>query len=317
LLQALVEAENDFISGESLGRLIGASRAAAWKHIKQLRADGILIDSVPNRGYRLSPETDSLNPLLLPCDEINEIGFRLEYSLQIGSTNTRAHTLAREGCASGTVVVSEVQNSGKGRLSRQWLSPVGGLWMSLVLRPNIPPAQAPFVTVMTGTALAKTLSESLGVDASIKWPNDILINGRKVCGVLTEMDAEMAKVNHIIIGIGINVNNDISNFPNGLRDTVTTLSQETGGKVDRPKLFLNILRSLGSHMEKIHDLEGRKDILGQWREMSATLGKKVKVEMVDKTIQGTAKDIDDEGALLVDTKDGEERVLSGDCVHLT
>ncbi len=319
LFTALVRAENEFISGEELGKLIGASRAAVWKHIKQLRADGIVIDSVPNKGYRLSSKTDSVNPLLLPSRELDKLGMNIDYSLEVNSTNVRARELARNGCAHGTVVVSEVQKTGKGRLSRQWHSPWGGLWMSVVLRPNIQPAQAPFITVLAGTALASALRDDLDIDARIKWPNDILVGGKKLCGILTEMDAEMSRVDHIVIGIGMNVNNDVSKLPNGLRDTVTSLSLESGGggaPVDRPRLLLSILGSLNRHLDKMSTSGGRAEVLGQWREMSDTLGRKVKVEMVDKSVVGTAIGIDEEGALLVETKEGEERVLSGDCVHL-
>jgi BirA family biotin operon repressor/biotin-[acetyl-CoA-carboxylase] ligase len=313
-LSALKGAE-DFVSGEDLGKMIGASRAAVWKHIKQLRAEGIQIDSVQNRGYRISGETDSLNPILLPSEAMDDLGYDINYFLEIGSTNVKAQELAREGCPHGTIVLSEVQKTGKGRLSRQWLSPNGGLWMSIVLRPKISPAQAPFVTLLAGCALASAIQD-MDVKARIKWPNDILIGGKKVCGILTEMDAEMQMVNHIIIGIGMNVNNPLSKFPNGLRDTVTTLKEETGKKVDRPKLLLGILGSLKTNLELMETSQGRKKVLERWRKLSDTLGRHVRVEMVDGSVEGTAKDVDEEGALLVETGKGVERVLSGDCVHL-
>ena len=188
--------------------------------------------------------------------------------------------------------------------------------MSVLLRPNIQPSQAPMVTVLTGTAVASALN-SLGFSARIKWPNDILIGEKKVCGILTEMDAEMSRVNHIITGIGMNVNNDVSKFPNGLRETVTTLRQESGGKpVDRPRVLLAVLTSLKHYTDLLTDPSGQGPALDDWRGLSDTMGRKVRVEMVDRSVEGTAVDIDDEGALLVDTKDGRERVLSGDCVHL-
>ena len=315
LLSALRDAD-DFVSGEDLGKIIGASRAAVWKHIKQLRAEGIVIDSVQNRGYRYSQETDSLNPMLLSSEALDELDYDINYFLEIGSTNAKAQELARDGSPHGTVVLSEVQKTGKGRLSRQWLSPKGGLWMSVVLRPKISPTHAPFVTLMTGCALATALNDQLGVDARIKWPNDILIGGKKVCGILTEMDAEMQIINHIIIGMGMNVNNPLAKFPNGLRDTVTTLKEETGKKVDRPKLLLAILTSLNSNLKKMQIPKGRKEVLNSWKDLSDTLGRKVRVEMVDGSVEGIAIDVDEEGALLVEKAKGVIRVLSGDCVHL-
>lgn len=328
LIKALLENKDEYTSGEELGELIGSSRAAVWKHIKALETFGIIVDSVRNKGYRISSETDTVHPAFAKVDEIAKMGFKYNYLASVGSTNQAARELANGGAPSGTLVVSEVQNTGKGRLSRGWESPQGGLWMSLVLRPEIPPSSAPFMTILTGVALADVLNKEYKVPAKIKWPNDILVDGRKLSGTLTEMDAEMTRINFIIIGMGINVNNSLDDLPKEVKaislsqavgqqtGAVAQQSGSTGEKLDRVLLLHRILGSIMSWSKVMKSEEGREFILDRWRELSDTLGKEVRVEMVGEDLVGKAVDILPSGALVVENEKGRHEVLSGDCIHL-
>jgi BirA family biotin operon repressor/biotin-[acetyl-CoA-carboxylase] ligase len=230
----------------------------------------------------------------------------------VDSTNSMAKKMASEG----TVVVAARQEDGKGRLDRKWLSPEGGLWFSVVLRPAINPAEASMVTLMAGVAVSEALRE-YGVNTEIKWPNDILIGGKKVCGILTEMRTGNGKVDFVVLGIGINVNLDIEELPEPVRESATSLKAETGRELDREVLLQNLLAGIGSTYEILRS--GKKhEILEQWRKRSSTLGRSVRIETLKETVEGMALDVDDDGVLILETKDGNRcRFLAGDCIHLT
>jgi len=316
ILASLIEAKDGFVSGEQLATSFGISRAAVWKHILALRGSGYGIESVTNKGYHLTGAADTLDPGIVGMAALAPEGFDIVHFASIDSTNRKAHELAKEGRPEGTLVVSEEQVAGRGRMQRAWVAPKGGLWMSLVLRPEIPPHKAPLITLVAGVAVAKAIRTVCGLDARIKWPNDVLIGGKKVCGILTEMDAEMDHVNHVVVGIGLNANNPLDALPSEVRRKVTSLKDEVGKPVSRPLLLKAILVEFNHYHQALLTDKGRLRMLRAWRGMSDTPGRKVRVETVGEAVEGVAVDIDEEGALLVKAKGKVLRVLSGDCVHL-
>jgi len=302
ILKALREC-SDYISGETLSKQLGISRVSIWKHIRGLKEDGYVVEASP-RGYRLVSSPD----LLLPY-EFPDLEQRIHYFPEIGSTMDAARELAKKGAREGTIVIAEAQTRGRGRLSREWLSPEGGIYFTLVLRARISPACAPRINLMASVAVADTIRKLFGLKAELKWPNDVLIGGRKVCGILAEMDAEMDVVNFVNVGIGINANTSIPQF----EKTATSLKDTLGREVPRKEF----LRALLAEIERRQALLMEADLLEEWKKLSVTLNKNVRIVSLGEEVTGQATDIDATGALVVRSKDGSLRtVLVGDCIHL-
>jgi BirA family biotin operon repressor/biotin-[acetyl-CoA-carboxylase] ligase len=309
ILQLLRE-KGDYVSGEQLADLLGVSRAAVWKQIQVLTRDGYGIESHQNRGYRLVSAPDRLYAAEIRNGlQTRLIGGKVVHLDSTGSTNTVARQLAEEGTEEGTVVIAETQTHGKGRLGRQWITRPGGAWLSVILKPAIDPAHAASITLLAAVSVTKALRE-WGVEAVIKWPNDVLVNGKKICGILTEMSAETDAVSFIVLGIGVNLNNDVP------IETATTLKAELGQKVDRVKFVQGLLESLEEDYLTFRE-QGFTPILWSWRRYSDTLGRAVEVTYQGEIIRGIAQDIADDGALIVKTREGTVRkIVSGDCTHL-
>jgi BirA family biotin operon repressor/biotin-[acetyl-CoA-carboxylase] ligase len=296
ILELLAEAP---VSGPAMADELGVSRAAVWKHVEALREEGFDIESAGN-GYSLRGTpgfgTASVEYTL-------EAPFAVEYHDEIGSTNRRARELATAG-RSTVAVLADEQTGGRGRLDREFSSPSGGIWLSLLCRPDIAPREAPIYTLAGAVATAETL-RGVGVDAGIKWPNDVLVDGRKIVGILTEMQGEADRISWIIVGIGINANIDVDRVP----ETATTIREQVGD-IDRSALTRRII-------ERFEELRSTPaEVMSNWRELSATLGQRVRVETPNETIVGDATDIEFPGTLVVATADGECRISAGDCEHL-
>lgn len=315
VLRALAE-NKGFLSGEELAKSLGVSRTAVWKSVEALKKMGYQIDAVPKRGYTLlkSPE------LLLPYEirlklKTKILGKEIVYFKRVSSTNDVAKDLASKGAPEGLLVLAEEQTKGRGRMGRSWFSPLGGLWFTLLLRPTISPEKVPLLALMLGVGVARGLS-TLGLKCRLKWPNDVLINGKKVCGILTELDAEMDRVNYVIAGIGINVNNEVKDFPSEFKPSATTVKEELGREVYRVVLLTEILKELESMYNAF--LRGNRElVLNEWRRLSSTLGRRVKVVSRDRIVEGEALDVSKDGALIIRLKNGSlEEILSGDCLHL-
>lgn len=304
----ILEKKGDYVSGEEISKEIGISRAAVWKHIKKLRELDYEIDSKTNEGYKLikSPEKQiefELERLL----ETKIIGKKILFFEEVDSTNNKAKQIALEE-NEGTVVISEMQTSGRGRRGREWYSPKGGVYVSFVLKPNVSPEKASQLTLVSSLALVKTLnSMDNNLNAKIKWPNDILISGKKISGILTELSADVEKINYIVVGVGINLNTEKEILP----ENGTSLKIEMKEEVSI-KLFL---KSFLEHYDSIYQeyINGKIDlIIERWKDNSDTLGKKVKIIGINETFEGLAKDIDENGALILQTKEKEIKVYSGD-----
>jgi BirA family biotin operon repressor/biotin-[acetyl-CoA-carboxylase] ligase len=302
ILKALREC-GGYLSGERLSSQLGTSRVSIWKHIHSLKEDGYLIEASP-RGYRLVSSPD----LLLPYEFVG-LEQRIHYFPEIGSTMDAARELAKKGAGEGTIVIAEAQTRGRGRLSREWLSPGGGIYFTLVLRPKISPAYAPRINLMASIAVAATIKKLFELKAELKWPNDVLIEGRKVCGILAEMDAEMDIVNFVNIGIGINANNSIPQF----EKMVTSLKGTLGREISRKELLSALLMEI----ERWQPLLMKADLLEEWKKLSVTLNKDVRIVAPGEVIVGRAMDIDTTGALIIKEKNGSvKKAMAGDCIHL-
>ncbi|WP_418433753.1 biotin--[acetyl-CoA-carboxylase] ligase [Anaerotignum lactatifermentans] len=309
----LLRRQEGFLSGEDIGRELSITRAAVWKGIKKLREEGYEIEAVTNRGYRLTnPETMYNKRELEQGLKTKTMGQTIYFYEETDTTNNRARELALEGAPEGTLVVAEKQTAGRGRRGKVWESPLGtGIWMSLVLRPQIMPAEASVLTLLCGLATAEAIEAETGLSADIKWPNDILINGKKAVGILTEMDCEMSEVHFVIPGIGINVNT--ASFPPEIAEIATSLYLECGKTVSRRRLVHKVLERLEEHYETFLRTGSFAAMLEDYRKHCITLGKEVHV-LGREPFFAEALDITPEGELLVRRADNgkEEVVFSGE-----
>jgi BirA family biotin operon repressor/biotin-[acetyl-CoA-carboxylase] ligase len=314
ILSAL-RANPDGVSGALLADQLGISRAAIWARIEELRQVGFDIEAGPHFGYRLVAEPDTLfaDDLLSQLGKTRVIGRDIQVFKQTTSTNDVIEKLARDGVREGVAVFAESQTRGRGRLGRKWMSPTNkGLWFSVLLRPDLRPQESTQLTVASAIALRRAIKSVTGLSADIKWPNDLLIGGKKVVGILTEMSAEVDRVRHLILGIGVDVNQEIHEFPPELRRTATSLRIEAGRTISRAELATAILRELDADYARIC---ARKfpAIADEWETGCATLGKNVAVLVGNRKIRGRAESLDDDGALLIRTEHGHlERIIGGD-----
>ena len=306
VLASLLLAEGEFRSGSALAQELGVSRTAVWKAIEQLKAEGCEIQAITNRGYQLQNLPDLYNQaylesLLAGC----RMPWKVQYFPEIDSTNRLAKELAGQGAPAGTVIVAEKQTAGRGRLGKSFHSPEGGLYLTVILRPELPLTDMMAVTACTASAVHLALQDH-GITAQIKWVNDLFLNGRKICGILTEgsFNAELLAMDYIVIGIGINLHPD-PQMPEELRPIVTNLQAETGQSIQRCQLLAGILR----HLEELMDGIRERTYLPVYREHSYTIGKRVLV----KTSQGdkicTAVGFADDAGLIVRLDDGTEETI--------
>lgn len=302
---------NEFVSGEELSKQLGVSRAAIWKHIKVLREEGYNIESVNKKGYRLLEKPDDLLTL-------QNIGYGLDTEFigkniihfdTIDSTNDYAKNIAVDE-KDGTIIISEEQTKGKGRLGRQWHSKVSeGIWMSIILKPEITPYKSPFITLVAGASIVKALNK-LGVNASIKWPNDIIVNSKKVCGILTELSAEMERVNYVVLGIGINVKT--MEFDSEISDVATSLYKE-GYEVSRVDIVKNILKEFEVLYLDYVVNKSKKKTLDICRMYSAIIGKKIYIISDGERELVKCLDLNEEGNLIIETEQGLlKEIMSGE-----
>lgn len=290
------------VTGPDLAQRLDITRAAVWKHIETLRESGFDIGS-SSQGYEL----ESIPEFGGTAVEFGlDAPFEVEYHDSIGSTNARARELAGED-RTNVAVLADKQTGGRGRLDREWVSPSGGIWLSLLVRPNIPPARAPVYTLVAAIATARAAREC-GAAATIKWPNDVRVDERKLAGILTEMEGEADRVSWLVVGIGLNANVDPAELPG---DQPATSLQTEVGPVDRRVATQRLIEEFWELSNSDED-----EILDAWRDLTDTLGKRVRVETPSGEIVGEAVDITSPGTLLVETADGVVEVTAGDCDHL-
>jgi len=315
LLNRLRLAQGNWISGEALSRQLQVSRTAIWKHIRTMKAEGYCIDSSTRKGYLLREIPDLLRPrelregLKTLCIGQGEI----RYFDQTDSTNLRAKAMAAAGAPEGTLVIAEEQTQGRGRRGRNWFSPSGaGIYMSLIIRPAILPQEAPRFALLTATAVAEAIRDTTMVETRIKWPNDILVGGKKLGGILTEISTDMDKVEYMIIGLGINVNLDREAFPPDLRELGTSIRMELGRSLPRIPLAMCILERFEETYEE-YQRHGFASIRKRWQAFTDMIGRTVAVDAMGRRFTGEVMDFDEEGYLVVREHNGAPvRIFSGD-----
>jgi len=307
--------DKEYVSGEALANKLSISRVAIWKQIQKLKDIGYKIISDQNLGYCLVSRPD----LLLPQEiqrglSASYIGKEIYYFPELKSTNIIAKEKALHGAErinEGTLIIAERQSAGKGRLGREWFSPAGGIWFSIILYPQLSPSYISRITLMTAVVVVKAIKICTQIKSQIKWPNDILINEKKVCGILTEMSAELDIINWVVVGIGVNVNIKQQEFPEDICERTTSLKEVLGKKVLRVKLAQVFLQEF----EKYYEILKRREfssILEEWKLYSCTLGKKIRVDMGERIITGEAVDINEEGVLILKKEDGKlVEIISG------
>ena len=315
ILTALHAAGAVGVSGAELSQRLAVSRAAIWARIEELRTLGYEIEASPHRGYRLRSVPDVLHAddLLSRLGNTRVIGRDIRVFQETSSTNDVVEKLARDGVPEGVVVFAESQTKGRGRLGRKWLSPAGrGLWFSVLLRPNLRPQAATQMTIATAVAVARAIRQQTGLKPGIKWPNDILLQGRKTAGILTELSAELDHIKYLVIGIGVDVNVAPTEFPPDLRKLATSLRTESGRVHNRADVAVAILRALDDDYARI--AAGHFEaVANEWAEHCTTLGQPVTIHIGDRRIHGRAEALDEDGALLLRTEHGRlERIIGGD-----
>ena len=310
-LLELLKKSDGYISGEDIGTQLGVSRTAVWKYIKALRNEGYNIEAVTNKGYRLMPSNDVLSSMEVKIGlHTKTIGKEVLFFDTVDSTNNKLRLLALEGAEEGTVVIADEQSGGKGRRGHVWSSPKGtGLWMSVLLKPDITPQEASRITLVAGLSVCQGINALLGINSGIKWPNDIIIDGKKVCGILTEMNAQIDNVEFVVVGIGVNVNTEI--FPEELKDVAASLRQVTGAKVKRSEVAAAIIEHLEENYNK-YTQEGFLAVKAEYENSCITLKREVKVIAKD-SFNGIAIAINNDGELIVEKENGEQvTVFSGE-----
>lgn len=311
ILKILKESNNGHVSGEDLSKRLNVTRASIWKHMENLRNIGYEIEAQPHLGYRLIDIPDKLLAHEIKWDlKTGYLGKNIYSYEEVNSTNDRAYHIAEEGGEEGTVIVAERQSKGKGRMGRVWSSPKGGIYLSAILRPKLMPTEVSKLTLVAAVSVAQAIRSATGLQCSIKWPNDILVGKNKLCGILTELKAEQDMTSFIILGIGINVNTKVSLLPKNS----TSVSKEQGREFSRIDLTKRVLKNIESHYD-LFKQNKFKDIIDEWKDLSAILGRRVKVTGKTHTIEGQAIDVDDGGALVVRLDNGlNERILAGDVI---
>lgn len=310
IFKLLYDAGDNYVSGEQISEQLGVTRAAVWKHIKAIEDEGYTVEAVRRLGYRL--KANGIREVeLAPYLKTEWLGRSFTYLQEVDSTNKYAKTWADAGAVNGAVAAADLQTGGRGRLGRVWDSPAGsGVWFSAVLRPPISPEKAPQISLTTAVGVADGLRK-LGYDAGIKWPNDIYISGRKVCGMLTEMHASMEAVEWVVVGIGINCL--ARELPPEIADIATTLAKEGGKPVCRAEVLAEVLNSLEYYYDMLYT-KGFDEIRRVWLANNITLGKRVKISTINETFFGEALDMQEDGSLLVkrEEDEGEFVLVTGD-----
>ncbi len=304
---------NYYISGEYLSSTLNVSRTAIWKHIKNLKLKGYIIEGISNKGYKLISSPDLLDKNeILSLIKTDTIGKNIIYFDEIDSTNIKAKELAQKNIDDGSIIIAEKQTLGSGRFNRKWISPSGGLWFTLVLRPKLPPNEAPKITQIAAASIYKTLKD-FDINVNIKWPNDIILNGKKLCGILAEMKCDMDTVHYLVLGIGMNVNINEKNFDEIAKPIATSLKIQFDKEFKRSEILANFL----NHFEKLYykfvnDLD-LSETISICRSHSNIFGKKAKLLTYNNEEIVTCVSLSDTGDLIVrDSAGNEKAVLTGE-----
>lgn len=300
LITYLATHENDYVSGETISKFLNISRTAVWKQMKILEADGYQIQAIPNKGYRIINVPDKLSENTLTWGlNTKWLGKNLHFFDSIDSTQTKANQLAQNGCPHGTIVIADKQINGRGRMNRKWDSNnSNGIWMSIVLRPTILPKYAPQITILTGIILAELLQTKTKQAIKIKWPNDLFMEHKKVAGILTEMQAEHDQIHHIVLGIGLNVNQDIAQFDPIIQSQATSLKEQTKIHYSRLMLIQSFLQAFECYYQDFLD-NGFSAFQKRWERLAYKMNQTVTFTTGNSRDKGIIKGINTDGALQI------------------
>lgn len=306
LLKLFSEHDGEFLSGQMISEALGCSRTAIWKHIEELRKEGFELEAVQRKGYRIvsKPDRISGNEIQLGL-KTSMLGHYVHYEESVSSTQKIAHKLSYDGVPEGTIVVAEEQVAGRGRLERSWFSPkYTGIWFSIILKPTIPPQQAPQLTLLAAVGVVRGIKAATGIQAEIKWPNDILINGKKIVGILTELQAEADRIHSVIIGIGINVNQQLDDFSDDLKETATSLAIIKDSKLNRSEILQAILKEMEDlYIDYLEN--GFQVVKLLWESHAISIGKQITARTFNDSLTGKALGITDDGVLLLEDHSGK------------
>ncbi|MDD3977570.1 MAG: biotin--[acetyl-CoA-carboxylase] ligase [Methanomicrobium sp.] len=317
---AILEKRKGPVSGEEISRDLDITRSAVWKQINELKNKGYQINSSKTEGYELIAPSD----LLLPYEikkylKTKFIGQDIFHFQTTPSTTWIAKDLCRKeepDSLNGTIIIAEEQTGGVGRLGRAWFSPKGGIWATIILKPKVPIERLFFVTMAGSIAVARAIRQMYNIGALIKWPNDIYIGDKKISGILLELSAEADQIHYCLLGMGIDANISPDDLQDGMKTPVTSLNVETGEDINRAKFLANVLLEFERRLNLIEEGE-YESLVREWKSLSLTLEKRVRITTPRKTIEGEAMDIDDHGALIIKKDNGMvEKVLSGDCTPI-
>ncbi|RCW64934.1 biotin--[acetyl-CoA-carboxylase] ligase [Saliterribacillus persicus] len=314
LISLLASSKNAYISGENLSEELQVTRTSIWKYIKELKEEGYEIEAIRKKGYMLKQIPLHLSESVLKWDlKTAFIGQNIIYRPVLSSTQDMAHELARSGCEAGTLVIADKQTSGRGRLNREWESNhSGGIWMSLVLRPEIAPNNAPQLTLLSAVAVSNAIEKLLAIDVQIKWPNDIFLHNKKLAGILTEMQAEVDKINYLVIGIGINVNQQIEVFGEELQSKVISLKELLDQEIDR-KTFIHCILEEFELLYNDYLENGFKPIQKSWVDKAYKIGEEISLKTPKKNFKAIFEGIEHDGSLLVENSNGDiEKIYSAE-----
>ncbi len=316
LIDLLVEGskQEEFISGQLLSEKLNISRSAIWKHMNELKKDGYIIEGISRKGYKIISYPNKLSENTIKWGlETEWLGHHIIHKESVSSTQKLAHIAALDGAEHGTIVIADEQTGGKGRSDRSFHSKKDeGIWMSILLRPDILPYEAPQLTLLTATILAQVIDQYEGIQPQIKWPNDILINGKKIAGILTEMQAEQDKVLYVVIGIGINVNQKIESFPKDIQSRVTSLGIEKNGNIDMIKLIQNIIESFEEKFD-LYLEHGFPNVKTTWEKYGFRINEQLEIKTSRETWLGKFLGIAEDGALLAERDSGvTEKIYSAE-----
>ncbi|KGP73032.1 biotin--[acetyl-CoA-carboxylase] ligase [Pontibacillus yanchengensis] len=310
LIELLSQVEEGYVSGQRLSEDLHISRPAVWKHMKELEKDGYEIEAAPRKGYRIVsfPNKVSENTIQWGMNT-NWLGQRLIHKSTVTSTQILAHQAAQEGAPHGTIVIADEQTKGRGRLNRSWHSHKGeGIWMSIVLRPTFEPYKSPQITLLAATVLAEVFKGYCDIKPQIKWPNDILTDGKKLAGILTELQAEQDQINYIILGMGINVNHPIETFPEEIRDKASSLKIESGESWELASLIREIIQTFEKRYEEFME-DGFSKVKLRWEAFGYRIGEIVPIQTYQSSWNGRIMGIESDGALRVVDEEGKEQTL--------
>ena len=306
--------EEEYVTESELINKLNITHEHLKQNLMKLKDAGYDIRHEDDKGYKLFSSPDILEPFEIERKlSTKYIAHNIHLYQEVTSTNDLAKKFVDNNAPEGTVIIAEHQTAGRSRGKNDWVSPEGGIWMTLILKPEVNLVEASKLTIVTGVAIAKTLHDHFNIDAGIKWPNDILINNKKICGILTEAVTDYDKLKAVLIGIGIDINFNSSDLPENLQDIATTVNEESNDEIKRPE----ILKIFFSIFEELYDeyKEGNfKHIIAEWRRLSSTTGNRVKVYKDGKAMIADAVGIDNQGALIVELDDGSlEKIISGEC----